>query len=808
LGDNSDARYTVQINAFQKSEEVFIHILVHCVNISSPCYPHEVIHLIQPMLALSLPALSLHHPYARRVYLDGDSAEFTMGIGSKIANRFRQDENFSRARRGIAKGARGFGPGAVRYLIAKVPIVQWLPNYSPRWLIADLIAGQSVGLILIPQALMFSSFAGIPMTEGLVASWLPGVIYTIMGTSKGSVSHAAILLRRIEMLILVSDIDISVGPTSSVSLLTLQLFIGINKATPGVPAILIAAVVAFGAGLWSLVLGLLNLGFIFDFISLPLVLGFSTGISLIAIQAQVALLLGLVGIGPIFILQGRQILANISKVQPITIGLSVASLLVLFLLQFVGKKWGAKNELIRILSISRNIIVLGGMTLLSFILNKDLEKPLWAIVGPTSIDIPSPQIPNTLLLKGLLLPSATVFAAVALEHVALAKYMAHKNGYDVNASQELVSLGIANIVNSMIGGLPVGGGDIARASINSESGVKSPLSGLITTATVLLSMFAISGAIKWIPQPTIAAMIVLAVVETQPPMRNMAKFWKLSFNDFMGFLISFNLTLVAGAEAGVGFAFLIMVLTTLMRTMFKRPRAITRSDVEQQYLSESSNEWASLDRIIIPTGTQVISLETDIVYLNASRVKRHIIDTAYTHHSGKIVGLPWRKNLARSWDYHHDQHIAALRRKAGLGDTDAYSPRLRILVLDFSSVSFIDASGMQALQEVKTTLREYGGEDVDFRFVGLNAAVRKRFERARWALEDFRNVVTPEGGVVEVPEGLDEKKAEETEDVTAVKDLVFEILPTAILYQSEVRRSNGSAFEFNEDLFMQVKALI
>ena len=110
-----------------------------------------------------------------------------MGIGTKIADKFRLDENFSRAGKGIVKGARGFGPGAVRYLIAKVPIVQWLPNYSPRWIIADLIAGQSVGLLLVPQALMFASLAGIPMTEGLLASWLPGVIYTIMGTSKGPI---------------------------------------------------------------------------------------------------------------------------------------------------------------------------------------------------------------------------------------------------------------------------------------------------------------------------------------------------------------------------------------------------------------------------------------------------------------------------------------------------------------------------------------------------------------------------------------------------------------------------------------------
>ena len=163
------------------------------------------------------------------------------------------------------------------------------------------------------------------------------------------------------------------------------------------------------------------------------------------------------------------------------------------------------------------------------------------------------------------------------------------------------------------------------------------------------------------------------------------------------------------------------------------------------------------------------------------------------------------KNLARSWDYRRDKHIAALRRKAGLGDADTYFPRLRILILDFSSVPFIDASGMQALSETKTELREYGGEDVDFRFVGLNSAVRKRFERAGWPLADFRdsNNSTPGNGVLEVEvqqvDGGEGGEVKDVIEIKEVKDLVFEILPTAILYQNQARRFNGSAYGFDEE---------
>lgn len=562
--------------------------------------------------------------------------------------------------------------------------------------------------------------------------------------------------------------------------------------------------ISFGVGFWSLAFGLLNLGFIFDFVSLPIVLGFVTGLANIVITAQIPAILGEVGVGPVFIQQMPQIIQKLPQAKPITIGMSLASLMLLGILSFVGKKWGSKNEFIRILSISRNILVLGLMTLISFILNKNLENPLWAITGPSSTTIQSPQFPNTALLQGLIFPSATVFFATALEHVALARFMGHRNGYNVNQSQELVYLGVTNIANSMIGGLPVSGGDLARASVNSESGVKSPLSGIITTSIVLASMFAASDFIKWIPQSTLAAVVIVATFETMPPMANMSKYWKLSFLDFIGFLLSFNFTMINGPEAGIGLAFGLTIITTLLRTMFSWPRTITRSDIEQQYLSEPSNQWANSGRIVIPPGTQIIGLEADIVFLNASRIKRHVLDTVFTNNSGKPASLS--KNLARSWDDRRDKHIAALRRKAGLGDVDTYFPRLRILILDFSCVPFVDASGMQALDDIKTGLREYGGEDVDFRFVGLNTSVRKRVERAGWPLADIRDSTLEDGVLgVEVKEVDENEKTADASAEERVKDLVFEILPTAVLHRNQERRSDASNYAFAEELIMQKK---
>jgi sodium-independent sulfate anion transporter 11 len=103
------------------------------------------------------------------------------GIKQVINN----DVNLIRAGRGIRRGAKAFPSAAGRYVVGRMPIIRWLPNYSPSWIINDIVAGVTMGMLLIPQAIAFAVIAGIPIQDGLLASWLPPVLYSIMGTSKG-----------------------------------------------------------------------------------------------------------------------------------------------------------------------------------------------------------------------------------------------------------------------------------------------------------------------------------------------------------------------------------------------------------------------------------------------------------------------------------------------------------------------------------------------------------------------------------------------------------------------------------------------
>lgn len=108
-----------------------------------------------------------------------------MQFANKVKHDFQTDVTWNRAADLSLKGARALPSGSVKYVLDKVPIFSWLPRYRWQWLFSDLIAGLTLGLMLIPQGLSYAKLATIPVQYGLMSSWLPGSLYAFMGTTKG-----------------------------------------------------------------------------------------------------------------------------------------------------------------------------------------------------------------------------------------------------------------------------------------------------------------------------------------------------------------------------------------------------------------------------------------------------------------------------------------------------------------------------------------------------------------------------------------------------------------------------------------------
>lgn len=429
------------------------------------------------------------------------------------------------------------------------------------------------------------------------------------------------------------------------------------------------------------------------------------------------------------------------------------------------------------------------------------KLPFWAVFPGFTASIVSPLPPIGDLIKTLLLPSLLVFIVLNIEHLVIARTFGHYHTYTISQNSEMFAAGLSNLAGAFFGGVPVGGGDMARASLLAVTGAKSPLNQVFTSATVLVVMMPLSGALRFLPQAALSAIIVVAVIDQQPPQKLLGDYFRLSFADFLAFFMAFNIAIVVpavgvaiGTAVGVG----ILVLYTLFRGMFSRPKAISALDLERMHNERDVRPWRQGDTI--PLGTQVLKLETDMVWTNADRIRRHVVDTCMVHSSGLAVDSLDKPE--RPWNFRIHQHVAALRRKHNVmvDNDDSESliqrrPRLRVVVLDMTSTSFIDSSAILNLEMMKRQLREWAGESVEFRFVGLNAHVLKRFERAKW------QIVDPCGPRV-VEEGEEYR----------TRDLKFDHLPLAIHFMNPEMTLNGMweevAVVMGEDIDKTGKAYV
>ena len=451
------------------------------------------------------------------------------------------------------------------------------------------------------------------------------------------------------------------------------------------------------------------------------------------IQNQVPELLGEQGVTLNFTAQIPDIIAKSNTIEPLAVAIGVSSLVLLVGLQFIGKRFGYKSRIIRILSISRNAIVIVIFTFISTFVNTKLAIPQFPIAGdiPRGLNAPMGPPPSDLLFF-IGTKSIPIFIATALEHLVIAKAFGTRNNYRIDKSQELVFLGVTNLVNGALGGMPVGG-SIDRTAINSASGVKSPLSGLFTTGLVLLAIQELNGFFKYIPRASIAAIILVTVGGIIPSVRIFVKYWKTSFADFAAFLVVLQFSFLQSLELGIGGGVVVMVGYTLGRTLLEHARPVSGLDVESRF-AKGENYRPVLPGGIFPQESQVVAIDSQVMFLNADRVKTDIMDAVMTYHSP----AERMAEETRVWNDRERQHVATLRYKAKVSTPMRFIPQLHVLILDFSRVSFIDITGFEALQDMKTEIAAFAGPEVEIRFVGLNGYLRSKFQRFGWPLATWR----------------------------------------------------------------------
>ncbi|XP_068914147.1 sodium-independent sulfate anion transporter-like isoform X6 [Tenebrio molitor] len=527
-----------------------------------------------------------------------------------------------------------------KFVKKRLPIICWLPHYTFSTLLHDLLAGLTVGVSEIPQAIAYALLAGLPPEYGLYSGLVDGFIYAIFGTCK----------------------DLNIGPGS---LLSLMLQPHVTKLGPDA-----AVLMTFLSGIIIFTLGVIRLGFVVEFLSYPIIAGFICGGTIQVGSSQIKSLMGISGKNSNFLECWISIVTNISETRLWDTVLGVVSILFLIVLKKIevfgtlerrpdwSKTRNFLGQLLCFLSLARSAVTVVIGTILSYYLsaNSPFQLTGTVIAGfPTVKPPPFSTKTNATEydfadIAGSFGVSLFAIPALAiLETVSVTK--AFSKGQRIDATQELATLGLCNIVGSFVGSMPVNG-SFSRSAINNASGVKTTLAGVFTSALLILTIAFLTPVFYYVPIATLASILIVAMLYLFD-FKAFGLFWRTKKLDLIPFLTTFISTILLGADYGL----LIGVAVNIIFVLYASARP--KFDIDNEKLSNGQ-------------GNAVVITPKDTLYFPAAEYLR---DTALDLEGDNITVIINGKYV-RSIDITVAKSIAALSKEVAL-------KKQKIVLLDF-----------------------------------------------------------------------------------------------------------------------------
>lgn len=447
---------------------------------------------------------------------------------------------------------------AMKNMKRRLPILTWLPCYTVEDGLGDIMAGATVGLTVIPQSMAYAGLAGLPPQYGLYGSFLGAFIYTFVGSCK----------------------DVPMGPTAIVSLLTYSTLHGHGPVY--------ATLLCFLTGVIQLAMGLCGLGIIIDFVSGPVSSGFTSAVALLIIASQIKDLIGVHGVGSSLWEMAYSVYQNIGDISSGDTAIGVGCIVMLLILRMVAEvRVGPTdpeqqtrlqkyvNGNLWFVGTIRNSIIVISCTAASYVYistRDDQSAALpYKIIGTIPAGLPEFHLPQFTVQRdngtvGFLDMVTTMKSNVVvlplvglLENISICKSFAR--GKTVDATQELLAIGLCNIGNSFVHGFP-GSGSFSRSAVNNASGVRTPLGGMYTAVLVVIALLFLTPNFYYIPKTCLAAVIITAVV-FMVEVRVVKPIYRSKKSDLVSGMSTFVACLFFPLEIGVLFGIGLNIMSIL-----------------------------------------------------------------------------------------------------------------------------------------------------------------------------------------------------------------------------------------------------
>jgi len=526
------------------------------------------------------------------------------------------------------------------------PILDWLLNYKKEWLKGDINAGLTVGIMLIPQGIAYAMIAGLPPIYGLYTAMIPPIIYAIFGTSR----------------------QLAVGPVAMDSLIVAT---GVaTLAEIGTEHFVeFAVLLAFMMGILQILFGVFRLGFLVNFLSKPVISGFTSAAALIIGLNQLKHLLG------INLHRNNKIHklvyeagSKIAEINWYTFVIGVGSIIIILLFKKYFKKIPAALV----------VVILGILAVKFFHLDQHGVK----IVGEIPKGLPefrTPHFDKEIMIK--LFPISLTLSFIAfLEAISVAKAIEIKhNDYKVIPNQELIALGMSNFIGSFFQTYSATGG-FSRTAVNDQEGANTPLSGVISSVVVAITLLFLTPVFYYLPKAVLAAIIMVAVfglLDFSVP-KQLLKYSKRD-------LIILNITLLVTATVGIKEGILTGVVLSLGMLIYKstKPHIAILGQVPGTHFYRNRKRFNNVN---IDDDILIVRFDAQLHFANQQFFKDKLQEFA---------------------EYKGD--------------------KLKLLVIDGESLNNLDSSAIYALNEI---IDYFNAKGVKIVFTGLKGPVRDTLKKS------------------------------------------------------------------------------
>lgn len=528
-----------------------------------------------------------------------------------------------------------------------IPILEWLPNYTRSRFKGDFIAGITVAIILIPQGIAYALIAGLPPIYGLYCALVPQLVYAVFGSSR----------------------QVAIGPVAMDSLIVAT---GVSTlALAGSDSyIAIAILLAFMVGGIQFLLGVFRLGFVVNFLSKPVISGFTSAVALTIGINQFRNLFG------VDFIQSDQIQYVLEDIwftitdfnSPTTI-IGLISVVVIISLRKINKK--IPNAL---------IVVVAGILTIRYFGNDFVDV---AIVKDIPSGLPSFSFPELDIsqMKELLPIALTLVMVGYLETISIGKSLeAKQDEYKIRPNQELMALGLSNMIGSWFKAYP-STSSFSRSAINQESGATTGMASLVSVFMVLITLLFLTPLFYHLPKTVLAAIIIVAVFGLVN-IKEAIFLWKANNLDFWLLIATFSSTLLFGIEYGIMIGVGLSLIILIFRT--SRPYVAELGKVPDSDFYRNRERFTE---VIVNDEVLVFRFDAQLFYANSS----YFIETL------ELM-------------------------------VEAKGAHLKLIVLDAESINRVDSTGVEMLKE---RIRFYHKKGILFYFAGVKGPVRDHLFRGK-----------------------------------------------------------------------------